>query len=118
MLLYAIYTPDKTTSWNHEKIYAFASIERFVDCMRYINDKRGDRGFLAGGSGTLRPITREEAMETSSIATLVADTMTFEGPSIMISENGVRDNWDGHWREITLVENVYDERIPHDVTYA
>lgn len=118
MLLYAIYTPNKVTSWSHERIYAFASIERFVLAMRYINESCGDRGVLAGGSGTLRPVTREEAMETSSMATLVVDSLTFDGPTVLISENGVRDNWDGKWIEVKLSETTTDECVPGQRSYA
>ncbi|WP_089610066.1 hypothetical protein [Dehalobacterium formicoaceticum] len=63
MLLYAIYTPNEINSWNREEVFAFASVERFIAGMRLVNE-------MGESKGTLRPVTKEEAKEISSIATL------------------------------------------------
>lgn len=115
MLLYAIYTPEVQNSWNRECVFAFASIERFITGMRLVNEM-GER------KGTLKPITREEAMEVSSLATLftISDKgQDFKrGELINISENGIRDDWDGSYREIHLVEKMEDEKIPGKSVYS
>lgn len=112
MLLYAIYTPVKVNSWNCERVFAFASIERFIAGMRLVNE-------MGEPKGTLRPVTKEEAMEVSSMATLFtvsdkSDSFT-NGQTVLISEDGVRDSWDGKWKKIHLVERIEDEKIPADV---
>lgn len=110
-ILYAIYTPTKQNSWNRERVFAFASIERFIAGMRLVNEMGEHRG-------TLRAVTREEAMQVSSLATLftVSDKSTefTKGQLVNIRENGVQDNWDGSWTEIHLVEKIDDERVPVD----
>lgn len=112
MLLYAIYTPEEKNSWNHERIYAFASIERFVTGMRLVNE-------ASERKGTMRPVTREEAFQVSSLATLFGDSGPVkDGPLVNINQNGIRDNWDGKWIEIQLTERIEDEKIPSEASYS
>ena len=106
MLLYAIYTPREITQWNKERLFAFASVERFVATLNC-----ADRD-----EGTLEPITHDEAMLFSSLAILNPEE-TGKGVTISTARNAVQDSWDGSWKEIHLVERIEDERIPSNVTY-
>lgn len=114
MLLYAIYTPKQIDSWSREKIFAFASIESFVKAMQNYNDDHG----------RLEPIEHDLINNGgfSSIATLISWNPEKEEcdeiGTVFISDNSMRDNWDGSHREIHLVEHAKDERIIRPVTYA
>jgi hypothetical protein len=108
MLLYALYTPVEVTPWNREKVYAFASVERYVHCLRQCNQ--------------LSPITQKEAVQFSSLASLYVgekgDEKGFAPDFIDIATNAICDRWDGKFIEVQLVENIADERYYQNSTYA
>ena len=112
MLLYALYTPKKPTSWKREKAYAFCSIERYVHCMRQKEFSR-----------ELKPITKDELLNQKhfTLANLYigekGDSNGFAPDFINIREDGMQSTFDGKYIPVELVEKMVDERVPHNVTY-
>jgi len=113
MLLYAFYIPSEVTPVNRERLFAFASIESFVQAM-------GDYNF---NGADLSPITHEFAKYyCSSIATLIhwnpETKYCEEVGTVWVDENTMTDNWDGKRKEIFLVERAADEKIVRNMVYA
>lgn len=113
MLLYAIYTPAEVNSWHRERYFAFASIESFVRVMGTYNWR----------GATLEPVEHDFLDERAiSMATLIhwnPETKECEeAGTVFVSDNSMRDSWDGSRHEIHLVEHAADEKILKQVNYA
>ena len=112
MLLYAIYVPAKVNSMNPVEVFAFASIESFVNAME---------GYNVKGS-SLTPATQDYLKRFTSIARLIQwnpETKHCEkGGTVFIDDNSMMDTWDGSRHEINLVENAADEKVLKYFAYA
>jgi len=112
MILYAIYTPADATNRNRERVFAFASIESFVNAMGDYNQS----------GATLTPTTQDFLKERAvSMAVLISwnpETKYCEESGIIYtSDNSMKDNWNGSRHEIHLVEKTADEKLLKKVIY-
>ena len=103
MLLYALYTPKQVDSFNQERVYAFASVERLVKALK----KRDRNGKLV--------IVNKDDVKSFTFASFHGEK---EAPLVLIREDAVQDPWDGKWVKVPLVHNMADEIIPNFVKYS
>ena len=116
MLLYAIYAPSArfNDSWNRERVYAFASVERFVEAFREVNNS---------ATGSLEMVTKNEARAKSGFAALYSGVNNNgipkqDGELVSIFYDGLKGHWDSSVIEIHLTHFMKDEKIPKRVYYS